>query len=125
MRLPAPSASEGFCEIPLLALGAGKEGIVMYQKNVDRASPGCIVFMIDQSFSMTDPFAATPKTKCEAVATAINRFIGELITTCEKGEEEPRHYFDVSVIGYTTDASGLARIGSLLQGSLQGRDLVS
>jgi hypothetical protein len=97
----------------------------MYQKNVDRASPGCILFVIDQSFSMTDPFAGTPKTKCEAVATAINRFIGELITTCEKGEDEPRHYFDVGVIGYTTDQNGLPRIGSLLQGNLRGHDLVS
>src|SRR5262245_3042397 len=97
----------------------------MYQKNVDRANPGCILFLIDQSFSMTDPFASTPKTKCEAVATAINRFIGELITTCEKGEDEPRHYFDVGVLGYTTDQMGEPRIGSLLQGGLRGQDLVS
>jgi hypothetical protein len=97
----------------------------MYQKNVDRAHPGCILFLIDQSFSMTDPFAGSPKSKCDAVATAINRFIGELITTCEKGEEEPRHYFDVGVVGYTTDQSGVSRIGSLLQGNLHGRDLVS
>src|SRR5438477_89770 len=39
----------------------------MYQKNVDRASPGCILFVIDQSFSMTDPFAGTPKTMCDAL----------------------------------------------------------
>ncbi len=97
----------------------------MYEKNVDRSNPGCIVFLIDQSFSMTDPFAGSPRSKCEAVATAINRFVGELITTCEKGEDEPRHYFDVGVIGYTTDGAGLPRIGSLLQGPLFGHNLVS
>lgn len=97
----------------------------MYQKSVDRGHPGCILFLIDQSFSMTDPFAGSPRTKCDAVATAINRFIGELITTCEKGEDEPRHYFDVGVIGYTTDMAGVPRIGSLLQGHLRGRDVVS
>jgi hypothetical protein len=97
----------------------------MYQKNVDRANPGCIIFLIDQSFSMTDPFAGSPRSKCEAVATAINRFVGELITTCEKGEDEPRHYFDVGILGYTTDQAGQPRIGSLLQGNLRGQDLVS
>lgn len=102
-----------------------REDVLMYDKNVDRAHPGCILFLIDQSFSMTDPFAGSPRSKCEAVATAINRFVGELITTCEKGEEEPRHYFDVGILGYTTDASGVPRIGSLLQGALRGRDLVS
>jgi hypothetical protein len=96
-----------------------------YQKSVDRASPGCIIFLIDQSFSMTDPFAGSQKSKCEVVATAINRFIGELITTCEKGEEEPRGYFDVAVIGYTTDQNAIPRIGSLLQGNVRGMDLVS
>jgi hypothetical protein len=97
----------------------------MYDKSVERAYPGCVVFLLDQSFSMTDPFAGSPRSKCEAVATAINRFLGELITTCEKGEDKPRHYFDVGVIGYTTDKAGRPIIGSMLQGPLAGRDLVS
>src|SRR5260370_39232381 len=101
------------------------EEFIMYSKSVDRAFPGCIIFLVDQSFSMTDGFAGTPKPKCEAVATAINRFVGELITTCEKGEDEPRHYFDISILGYTTDQAGQPRIGSLLQGNLRGQALGS
>jgi hypothetical protein len=97
----------------------------MYDKSVERAFPGCLVFLLDQSYSMTDPFAGSARAKCEAVATAINRFLGEIITTCEKGEDKPRHYFDVAVIGYTTDKAGRPAIGSLLQGLLAGRDLVS
>ncbi len=97
----------------------------MYEKNVDRSCPGCIIFLVDQSFSMTDPFAGSPKSKCQAVASAINRFIGELITICERGEDKPRHYFDVGVIGYTTDQNNRPIIGSVLQGALAGWDLVS
>jgi hypothetical protein len=100
---------------------------MMYQQDVQRARPGCIVFLVDQSFSMTDPFAGSARSKAEAVATAINRFLSELVIKCEKGEEKPRYYFDVAVIGYTTDQSGKqAVVQSLLQhGSLAGRDLVS
>ena len=97
----------------------------MYDKSVERAFPGCVIFLLDQSYSMTDAFAGSVRSKAEAVATTINRFIGELITTCEKGEEKPRHYFDVAVIGYTTDKAGRPIIGSMLQGPLGGRDLVS
>lgn len=97
----------------------------MYTQSVDRANPGCIIFLVDQSYSMTDGMAGSPKPKIEAVATAINRFIGELITTCEKGEDKPRHYFDVGAIGYTTDKAGAPIIGSLFSGALAGRDLVS
>src|SRR5262249_8922243 len=96
-----------------------------YTKSVDRANPGCILFLVDQSFSMTDPFAGSPRSRIETVATAINRFLGELVTTCEKGEDKPRHYFDVGVIGYTTDQASSPVIGSLLQGALAGRNLVS
>src|SRR5437764_12995215 len=96
----------------------------MYEKDVSRSTPGCIIFVVDQSHSMTDPFAGSPKSKGEAVATAINRFIGELVTICERGEDKPRHYFDVGLIGYTTDERARPVIGSLLQGPLAGRDLV-
>ncbi len=97
----------------------------MYQQQVDRSNPGCILFLVDHSFSMTDSFAGSPRSKCDAVATAINRFISELITMCEKGEEKPRHYFDVGVIGYTTDKKAIPIIGPALGGALAGRDLVS
>jgi hypothetical protein len=61
----------------------------------------------------------------DTVSTAINRFFQELITSCEKGEEKPRNYFDVGLVGYTTDQNGVAIIKPLFQGPLEGRDLVS
>jgi hypothetical protein len=92
---------------------------------IDRANPGCIVFMVDQSNSMLDGIAGTQRAKLDTVATAINRFFAELITSCEKGEEKPRNYFDVGLVGYTTDPTGVAIVKPLFQGGLDGRDLVS
>ncbi len=96
-----------------------------YDMQIDRANPGCIIFVVDQSNSMLDGIAGTARPKLDTVATAINRFFAELITSCEKGEEKPRNYFDVGLIGYTTDPNGTPIIKPLFQGPLEGRDLVS
>ena len=45
-----------------------------YEMQIDRANPGCIIFMVDQSNSMLDGIAGTPRPKLDTVATAINRF---------------------------------------------------
>lgn len=96
-----------------------------YEMQIDRANPGCIIFVVDQSNSMLDGIAGTTRPKIETVATAINRFFAELITSCEKGEEKPRNYFEVGLIGYTSDANGVPIIKPLFRGPLEGRDLVS
>lgn len=96
-----------------------------YDMQIDRANPGCIVFLVDLSNSMLDGIAGTARAKMDTVSTAINRFFQELITSCEKGEEKPRNYFDVGLIGYTTDANGIAIVRPLFQGALAGRDLAS
>lgn len=96
----------------------------MYEKQIDRASPTCIYFLADQSNSMLDGLGGGKRSKAEAVATALNRFIGELVSMCEKGEDKPRHYFDVGLVGYTTDDQGNAVVGSMFQGGLAGRELV-
>ena len=96
-----------------------------YEMQIDRANPGCIIFMVDQSNSMLDGIAGTARPKLDTVATAINRFFAELITSCEKGEDKPRNYFDVGLIGYTTDQNGIAIVKPLFQAALEGRDLVS
>lgn len=104
-----------------------------YKKNAERANPACIIFLIDQSFSMTEGFAGSTdleRTKIKSLGTAVNRFISDLIGMCEKGEEQPRDYFYVGVIAYTTDRSNPPNVlvGPVLQGqngTLAGRDLVS
>ncbi len=96
-----------------------------HTKNVDRANPGCILFLVDHSNSMIDPFSGSDRRKIDAVANGLNRFFTDLISACEKGEEKPRNYFDVGAIGYTTDNQGKPIIETLFQGPLAGRDLVS
>jgi hypothetical protein len=101
-----------------------------YAQSASRANPACIIFLLDQSYSMNHGIAGTPRPKIDALAAGINRFIADLITLCEKGEEKPRNYFDVGVIGYTTDRNDPPNpiIGPVLAGeagTLAGRDLVS
>jgi hypothetical protein len=101
-----------------------------YAKSASRANPACIIFLLDQSYSMNNGIAGSPRPKIDALATGLNRFIADLITLCEKGEEKPRNYFDVGVIGYTTDRNDPPNpiIGPVLAGaagSLAGRDLVT
>jgi hypothetical protein len=98
---------------------------------VDRSRPGCVIFMLDQSYSMNKGIAGSQRTKIEALSTAINRFIGDLIIRCTKEKEEPWHYFDIGLIGYTTTQTDPPQdiIGSVLQGDLAssgiGREIVS
>lgn len=96
-----------------------------YSRKITRATPGCIIFLVDQSGSMKDGIAGSLRPKAQVLATAINRFIANLTKECLKGEPRPRHYFDVSVIGYCTDPEGRPIIRPAIQGKLAGRDLVS
>ncbi len=89
---------------------------------VSRGKPGCYIFLLDQSFSMDDPFAGTTLKKSEVLASAINRYICELVTLCEKDDGPPRHYFDLAVIGYTTDDRGAPEVRSALGGALASGD---
>lgn len=91
----------------------------MYQAEISRANPGCFLFLLDQSGSMSDSFggAQTGRTKADELATIINRLLQTLVIKCSK-DEGVRNYFDVGVIGYG------ARVGPTLGGSLEGRVLV-
>jgi uncharacterized protein YegL len=96
-----------------------------YEQQISRKTPGCVIFLLDQSGSMNDGIAGSKRPKAEALASTINRFISDLITECLKGEPTPRHFFDVSVIAYRTDMAGRFMVGPAFQGPLEGRDVVS
>ena len=94
----------------------------LYLAEINRAQRGCILFLLDQSFSMKDPFAGDPKTsKAKAAADAINDLLLDLIVRCSLDFEGPRDYFDVGVIGYGAKAG----VRPCLGGKLEGRSLVS
>jgi Mg-chelatase subunit ChlD len=90
-----------------------------YKAEISRRTPGCILFLIDQSESMADNWAgernAEPKAK--GAANILNRLLTELINRCTKGEEV-RHYFDVGIIGYGEV------VGPALGGELAGHEVV-
>ena len=91
-----------------------------YERRLDRNNPGCMVFLVDQSGSMNEPVAGEQRSKADAVAEALNNLLYELVLRCIKDENEgPRHYYDISVIGYGPG------VGSALGGALSGRDMVS
>lgn len=82
-----------------------------YSAEINRTHPGCLVFLIDESFSMSDPMDAE-KSKAETVADILNRTIQELIVRCGR-EEGVRDYFEVGVLGYSQDSVRNALSGTL------------
>ena len=92
-----------------------------YEQRVDRTHPGCILFLIDQSASMSEVMAGGSQSpKSEALCDAVNGLLYELVLRCIKDPSDgPRHYYDVGVIGYG------ATVGPALGGALAGQSLVS
>lgn len=90
--------------------------------------PGCIIFLLDQSGSMSDSFGPTQagagRRKCDMVATVLNGFLNELIvanTVAQRdGTTEVRPRAEVAALGY----EGIS-VEPVLQGSLASKTFVS
>jgi uncharacterized protein YegL len=67
-------------------------------KQWSSATPGYIIFLVDQSESMKGPYIAG-KTKAEFTSLVINRTINELINTNMDGDKVKNRLF-ISMIGY-------------------------
>jgi hypothetical protein len=78
-----------------------------------------MLFLIDQSGSMADPFGGgeSEQKNADGVATAVNRLLQNVCIKCAK-EEGVRDYFHVGVIGYG------AQVGPAFSGALVGKELV-
>lgn len=92
-----------------------------YSKRITRANPTCVLFVIDQSGSMSDqfPHGEVPGSKAAFLADAINRFLMDQVLRCTVGDEI-RDWFHVGVLAY---GNGAVRPG--FGGALAGRELVS
>lgn len=92
------------------------------------AHPGCLIFLLDQSGSMSESFgqgqAGGGRRKCDMVATVLNGFLHELIVTNtiahQDGTSEVRPRADVAVLGYEGST-----VVPILEGSLAGKDFVT
>jgi len=92
-----------------------------YSRRFDRRNPGCLLFLLDQSGSMSEPMAGTrAMSKADGVAHAVNDLLLTIVRRCVKDAgQSPRHYYDIGVIGYGNEAL------PLLTGPLTGRKLAS
>ncbi len=89
-----------------------------YSAQITRAHPTCIVLLIDQSGSMSDPFSGDSMTKkADFVAEVVNHTLHDLVIRCTK-TEEVRNYYYISVIGYGRG------VGTAFNGALAQRQLV-
>jgi hypothetical protein len=94
-----------------------------YKQVIASSQPGCVILLLDHSFSMREGMAGSKRPKVKVLASFVNRFLRQLIGLGNREKAKP--FFDVGVIGYTTDAGGVAGVKSVLGGPLAGRNLVS
>ncbi|NPV90571.1 MAG: VWA domain-containing protein [Firmicutes bacterium] len=89
-----------------------------YHAEISRSNPACILFLIDQSGSMADPWSGgREKNKSDELALIINRLLRELCISSARAEGV-RDYFNVGVIGYGS------QVGPAFSGPLAGREMV-
>lgn len=77
----------------------GIENRVPFGGVISRARPACLLFIVDQSFSMNAGVAGTSLRKKVAVADAVNRLIYNMVLASTK-DDGVRPYFHVGVFRY-------------------------
>lgn len=94
---------------------------MQYVAEISRNNPTCILFLVDQSGSMTEPVGGMQGVqKASFIADALNKVLQNLCMSASKltgTDMEIRDYFDVGVIGY-----GLT-VGPAFVGPLAGKAL--
>jgi hypothetical protein len=91
---------------------------VPYTAEISRTNPTAILFLLDQSSSMLEPFGAQPeKRKADGVADALNRLLQNLVLKCAKADGL-RDFFHVGLLSYG------GRVQSGFGGTLAGATLV-
>lgn len=92
-----------------------------YKAQISRATPACVVILLDQSWSMNDPFGDSSTRKANVAAGAVNNLIRALVRKCTQViKEGPRHYFDIAVVGYGQNG----KVQSCLPGTSRGDELM-
>ena len=91
-----------------------------YERRIDRANPGCILFLVDQSGSMARERRTAPRhRRWSPSPTRSTTSSPSSCSPARRGDEGVRHYFDIGLIGYGE------HVGPALGGALANRDLVS
>ena len=96
-----------------------------YAADISRNNPGCFLFLIDQSGSMSNALGGQPELrKMDGAADAVNRILDAISQRCSQGMDI-RDYFHVGVITYTTDGKGDPDVQSALPGTKAGEPFLT
>lgn len=91
-----------------------------YSAEISRNNPTALIFLLDQSGSMADPFGGNDESalrKADFLADVVNRTLYDLVLRCAKSDDV-RDYYHIAVVGYG------AVVQYALGGALTGRDIV-
>jgi hypothetical protein len=86
-----------------------------YSAEISRTAPAALLFLLDQSASMQDPFGGAEErgdaapSKARVLADSVNRLLQNLVLRCAK-EDGVRDYFAVGVLGYGERVQPLVRL---------------
>jgi hypothetical protein len=106
-RLLLPQAS-------MIAGSKHQKGRTMaYQAAIDRSNPTALLFLIDQSTSMSERMGGFETSKADFLSDVMNRTLMDLVTRSTKAGGV-RDYFHVGVIGYGGHGARNALHGSLV-----------
>ncbi|MBF6333560.1 VWA domain-containing protein [Nocardia transvalensis] len=90
----------------------------MYSAEINRKQPALLALLVDQSFSMSEPWGRSGGSKADALAAAVNNLLGNAVLLCSKGGEKIYNYFEVGVFGYG------AGTGPILHGAERTRPIL-
>ena len=89
-----------------------------FSASISRTNPTALVFLLDQSASMLEPFGAQPeRSKADGVSDALNRLLQNLVLKCAR-PDGVRDFFHIGLISYG------GPVGSAFGGALAGQTLV-
>ena len=99
-----------------------------YNTRVTSSNPCAIVLLLDHSGSMSETIQdnrGNEKEKANTVALCVNKFLEEIILTCQK-TDLIKDYFEILVISYgKMDEDLESVVGLAWEGVLEGRSWVS
>jgi hypothetical protein len=102
-------------------------GYPSHMARLTNQNRGYFVFLINQSYSMSNMFGneSSGMTLVRAAARTINVWIEEMCIEAAKGDKM-KDWFDVSVIGYSTDDEGEPIVRTMFaEGALAGKERVT
>lgn len=98
-----------------------------YTQPITRQNPGLFVFLLDQSFAMSEPIGGNNpdnRRKMDQLALAVNAWLQEMVVRSTRADRI-RHFFDVAAVGFRTDCDANAITESPFGGILVDRSICS